>query len=40
MYIQQETVPGKVAKSRTYKEWTQTEYQNKRYNINQKDEGT
>jgi len=24
----------------TYRGWTQTEYQNKRYNINQKDEGT
>jgi hypothetical protein len=24
----------------TYRGWTQVEYQNKRYNINQKDEGT
>jgi len=24
----------------TYRGWTQIEYQNKRYNINQKDEGT
>jgi len=23
-----------------YRGWTQTEYQNKHYNINQKDEGT
>jgi len=23
-----------------YREWTQTDYQNKHYNINQKDEGT
>jgi hypothetical protein len=32
------TVPGKVATTR--RGWTQIEYQNKRYNINQKDEGT
>jgi hypothetical protein len=29
-----------VATNNTYRGWTQTEYQNKRYNINQKDEGT
>jgi len=27
-------------RSNTYRGWTQTEYQNKPYNINQKDEGT
>ena len=32
------TVPKKVAT--TYRRWTQTDYQNKHYNINQKDEGT
>jgi len=32
------TVPEKVAT--TYRGWTQTDYQNKPYNINQKDEGT
>jgi len=31
------TVPGKVATTR--RGWTQVECQNKRYNINQKDEG-
>ena len=33
------TVPGKVAYN-TYRGWTQTDYQNKHYNINQKDEET
>jgi hypothetical protein len=34
------TVPGKVASTRRYRGWTQMEHQNKRYNINQKEEGT
>jgi len=33
------TVPEKSGYT-TYRGWTQIEYQNKRYNINQKDEGT
>ena len=33
------TVPGKVANN-MYRGWTQRDYQNKYYNINQKDEET
>jgi hypothetical protein len=31
---------NKISYHNTYRGWTQTEYQNKRYNINQKDEET
>jgi hypothetical protein len=30
------TIPGMVATNNTYRGWTQTGYQNKHYNINQK----